>query len=79
MNLSAEHLTAAVLALPSEARAALVDRLIESLDPVNDHAQQALWASEALRRRDEVRDGRVATVPAADAFAKVREAVTLPR
>lgn len=63
------------MALPSEARALLADRLVESLDPVKDEAIQGLWAAEALRRRDEVRGGQVKTIPGPEALERVHRAV----
>lgn len=63
MNIPIEKLTEAALSLPSDARALLADRLAESLDPLEDAAVRDLWASEALRRLDEVRSGAVKAVP----------------
>ncbi|MDD1620464.1 MAG: addiction module protein [Methylococcaceae bacterium] len=65
----AEH----ALALPSEARAMLADRLVESLDPADDDSVRQLWAVEANRRRDDVLNGRVQTVPGDEALARVRQ------
>ncbi len=67
-----EKLTAEVLALPSDARALLADRLVESLDPVADEAIRALWVAEARRRRGEVLDGTAQAIPAADVLAEAR-------
>jgi hypothetical protein len=64
MAIPVEKLTEAMLELPSDARALLADRLVESLDPLIDEDVRALWASEALRRRDEVRSGQMQTIPA---------------
>ena len=50
MPLTIEQITEEALALPSEARALLADRLVESLDPAEDGYIQQLWADEALRR-----------------------------
>lgn len=58
-----EKLTEEILALPSDARALLADRLVESLDPVDDESIRALWVIEARRRRDEVRSGAMQTIP----------------
>ena len=75
MVITVEQLTEAALSLPSEARALLADRLVESLDPLEDQEIQALWAVEAMRRRDEVRSGLVKTIPGAEALERVLRAV----
>ena len=75
MNMTVEQIAEEALSLPSEARALLADRLVESLDPAEDGAIRQLWAAEALRRRDEVRSGRVKTIPGDEALARVRRAV----
>ena len=72
MSKTVEQLSAEILALPREARALLADRLVESLDPADDEHFQKLWSVEALRRREEVREGRVQTIPGDEALARVR-------
>jgi hypothetical protein len=63
------------LALPGEARALLADRLVESLDSAEVNRIDRLWVAEAKRRRDEVRQGLVKTIPGDEALAQVRRAV----
>ncbi len=75
MSMSVEQITDEVLALPSEARALLADRLVESLDPAEDGYIHQLWATEARRRLDDVRSGRVKTIPGEEALAQVRQAL----
>jgi len=75
MSLSVEQIAEEALALPSEARVLLADRLVESLDSVEDEKIHRLWAAEALRRRDEVRSGRVKTISSNEALKRVRKAV----
>ena len=75
MSLSVEQIVEEALALPGEARVQLADRLVESLDPAEDEKTHKLWATEALRRRDEVRSGCVKTIPGDEALARVRKAV----
>jgi len=75
MSIPVEKIAEIVLALPSDARALLADRLAESLDPLTDDDVRGLWADEALRRRDEVRSGKVKTIPADEALARVRSLV----
>jgi Putative addiction module component len=59
-------------ALPSEQPALLADRLVESLDAGEASRLDHLWAAEAERRRDDVREGRVQTIPGREALARVR-------
>jgi hypothetical protein len=72
MAIPVEKLTEEMLALPSDARALLADRLVESLDPINDESIRALWVSEAVRRRNDVRSGTVQTIPAEAILAEAR-------
>ena len=75
MSMKIEQIAEEALALPSEARALLADRLVESLDPAEDGYIHQLWVAEARRRRDDVRSGRVRTIPGDEALARVRSAV----
>ena len=75
MSITVEKLTEEVLALPSDARAMLADRLVESLDPLTDDAIRELWATEAIRRRDEVRSGAVKTIPASDVLTEAHNLI----
>ncbi|MEM9767237.1 MAG: addiction module protein [Cyanobacteria bacterium P01_D01_bin.71] len=72
---SIEQLTEELLSLPSESRALLADRLVESLEFDTDSAIQVVWIAEAKRRRDEVRNGSVQTVPGEDALAQIRRLI----
>lgn len=63
------------LALPSEPRAKLAERLVESLEGSELGQIDRLLASEAKRRRDEVRQGQVKTVPGPERLARVRRSL----
>lgn len=76
MRMTVEQIADEALALPSEARALLADRLVESLDPAEDGYIRQLWMREAKRRVDQARRGEVQTVPAEAAFAEVRQAIS---
>jgi len=67
--MTVEQIVDEALGLPIEAR------LVESLDPAEDGYVRQLWVPEAIRRRDDVRTGRVRTVPGEEALAQVRRAV----
>jgi Putative addiction module component len=75
MSITVEQITEEVLALPSEARALLADRLVESLDPAEDGYIRQLWMREARKRIDEVRSGTVATISGEQALAQVKQAI----
>jgi putative addiction module component (TIGR02574 family) len=73
--MSVDQLADEALALSSEARALLADRIVESLDVRAMTELDQAWADEAKRRRDEVREGRVKTISGEEAFAHVKRAI----
>jgi len=75
MPMTIDQIAEAALALPSEARALLADRLVESLDAAEANRIDKLWATEAKRRRDEVRQGVVQTIPGDEALARARRSL----
>jgi len=76
MQITVEQIAEEALALPSEARALLADRLVESLDPAEDGYIHQLWVKEARRRVDEVlRSGSVTPIPGDAVFAQVSAAI----
>lgn len=75
MKLTVKQITEEALSLPSEARALLADRLVESLDPLGDDEYRQLWLAEANRRRDDVLSGCVQTIPGDVALAQVRQSI----
>ena len=60
------------LALPARDRAALAEHLLATLDPGVDVDAEEEWLSEAERRYQEYRAGRMTARPAAEALARVR-------
>ena len=72
MPLRVEELTDEALALPSEARAMLADRLVESLDPAEDGVIHRLWALEGQRRLQELRSGTTMAIPGEDSIERLR-------
>ena len=75
MSMTADQIEKEALSLPSEERARLADRLVESLDAAGTSRIDQLWAAEAKRRRDEVREGKVKTIPGEEGLARVRRSV----
>jgi hypothetical protein len=68
-----EEIADEALGLPSEARALLADRLVESLDPEEDGYIHNLWIKEANRRVQEFRSGAVSAIGGEEAVAKLRQ------
>ncbi|HEY3900327.1 MAG TPA: addiction module protein [Chthoniobacter sp.] len=75
MSLTVEQLAAEAMQLPAASRAELAERLVESLDFAGDDQLQKIWTAEAVRRRDEVRDGKVQPIPGEEVIAEVRRMV----
>jgi putative addiction module component (TIGR02574 family) len=73
MSMSFEELVEHAMALPSESRALLADRLVESLDAAEMNRFDRLWAAEAQRRLDDVRSGRVVPIPGEQVLAEMRK------
>jgi putative addiction module component (TIGR02574 family) len=58
------------LSLNLDDRAALAERLLASLDELDDEEAERLWADEAQRRLGEYRAGRAGAVEAQDVAKK---------
>ncbi|MEH1800920.1 MAG: addiction module protein [Nostoc sp.] len=70
---SIEELTEELLSLPDVSRALLAEKLVESLEFGTDPTIQTAWTTEAKKRRDEIRDGSVQSIPGEEALAQVRQ------
>ena len=75
MATTLEELAEGAMSLPPESRARLADLLVESLEAGDLGAIDRMWIAEARRRRDEVRTGKVQTIPGDEALRRVRDAV----
>ena len=73
--LSTDQIEKEALGMPSEARARLADRLIESLDAASLSQIDKMWIGEARRRREEVQQGDVKPVPGPEGLARVRRSL----
>lgn len=58
--------------LPVEMRMQLVEKLLRSLNPTLKQIDK-LWAQEAERRVEEIRSGKVKTIPGEKVFKKIRD------
>jgi len=74
MSRDAAEVLRDALALPPEARAALIGPLVDSLDPeVDDNVEEA-WRGEIGHRLQEINSGAAALVPWEEARRLVQEA-----
>ena len=61
------------LALSSEERGQLIDRLVESLDDEPaEEGVEAAWDEEIKRRVDDIRSGRVKTIPGEQVLRRLK-------
>ena len=63
------------LRLPANERASLAERLIASLDELDDTENERLWVEEAERRYQAYKQGRISAKPAEDAIRDVRKLI----
>jgi putative addiction module component (TIGR02574 family) len=75
-GMTAEDLLAAALKLPLVERAAFADRLLRSLDDLPEPERRQLWLDVAERRLQEMREGKVKEIPAAEVFARGRALIS---
>jgi len=69
--IKSQELFEEAVSLPVEIRAQLVDKLLRSLHPVQKEIDE-LWAVEAEKRVEEIRSGKVKTIPGDEVFKKIR-------
>ena len=60
------------MTLPVTERAALAERLISSLDEVNEAENEGLWVAEADRRYQAYKAGKISSRPAEAALREAR-------
>jgi hypothetical protein len=75
MATTIEELAEQAMRLSGESRAQLADLLVESLEGVDLGRVEQLWITEAKRRRDEVRSGKIETVDGEEALRRVRDSL----
>lgn len=70
--MSRDEIFRAALSLPQEARAELADRLLESLDDVDQEDWERLWVREAEDRIAACDRGELAEIPGEEVFASLK-------
>jgi putative addiction module component (TIGR02574 family) len=70
MNAKTTQLIEMAETLPIDEKAMLVDRLLDSMYPRQKEIDE-LWKVETERRVEEVRSGKVKTIPGVEVFAEI--------
>ena len=70
MTMTAEKIVTEALALSPQARAFMIEQLIESLDTIPGEKLSSSWNVEIQKRIREIDEGAVELHEAADVFAK---------
>ena len=73
MALTIEQLESEALKLPASSRADLAEKLVVSLHAAEDADHRREWAEEIQRRLEDVRMGRIETIPGGQVFAEIRQ------
>ncbi len=73
MSPELDELLKRAMALPPEERAAMANSLLESLDETEYENAEAAWDNEIKRRVDDIRSGRVKTIPGEQVLRKTAE------
>jgi putative addiction module component (TIGR02574 family) len=69
-----DELISEAMSLPVEARTLLVNKLLESLNPP-DKEIDSLWVKEAEKRVEELRTGKIKTIPGEEVFSKISKKI----
>lgn len=75
MPLTVDQLAKEAMHLPPTDRADLAETLVGSLEFPESDEIQTLWATEAVRRRDDVRSGRIVPISGEQVISEVRRIV----
>ncbi len=68
----ANELISMVESLPVDIKTKLIDKLLNSLHPSQKEIDE-LWAKEVERRVEEIKTGKVKTIPGEEVFKEIQE------
>jgi len=72
MPLTLDQICKEAILLPNDTKASLVEKLVASIEANIDPDLEKLHIRQAIRRRDEIRQGKVQPIPGEEGIAKVR-------
>lgn len=67
-----DELISEAISLPADIRALIVNKLLESLNPTSKEIDE-IWTVEAERRVEDIRTGKVKTIPGEEVFKEIRD------
>jgi putative addiction module component (TIGR02574 family) len=67
-----DKLISEAVSLPVDIRTLLVNKLLESLNPTKKEIDE-LWAKVAEKRVEDIRKGKVKTIPGEKVFKEIRD------
>jgi len=70
MMINTKELISEAVSLPIDIRTLLVNKLLESLNPTEKEIDE-LWAEEAERRVQDIKTGKVKTIPGDEVFKEI--------
>jgi putative addiction module component (TIGR02574 family) len=73
MNARVDHLLEDLLRLSADERSAVAAALIDSLESSEEETVSAAWRAELLKRRDDLRSGRITGQPWAEVRARLSQ------
>jgi len=71
-----EEIIEQAMTLPPDTRALLADKLLHSLDSPTREEIDRLWAEEAERRVQQIKNGEVEPIPGEEVFKEIRKTIT---
>nr|VFK17078.1 MAG: Putative addiction module component [Candidatus Kentron sp. LPFa]VFK32233.1 MAG: Putative addiction module component [Candidatus Kentron sp. LPFa] len=73
MNLILDRISKEAMEIPVSLRVQLADMSMEGLETEETDDVLSLWAREAVRRRDEIRSGKIQPIPGEQVLDEVRQ------
>ncbi|KKK65201.1 hypothetical protein LCGC14_2976540 [marine sediment metagenome] len=61
--------------LPVDIKTKLIDKLLNSLNPTSKEIDE-LWKTEAERRVEEIKNGKVKPIPGEEVFKEIRKKIS---
>lgn len=61
--------------LPIDIKTKLIDKLLNSLNPTSKEIDE-LWKTEAERRVEEIKNGKVKPIPGEEVFKEIRKKIS---